>query len=299
MLSNALPCCAVLQVLLGLHALLGEPLLQALLCAHQGLAGLTAELSSLVDDCRRQLRDRHAAGQRQHSKQPSVLVGGTNAAPSRPVQAAADGAGQDAFAVSAGKSAAQPQASLAGVQEQGASASDEDTDYLAITVADAPKILQFTFPLAAAAAAATAAAEPSGCVRTACCTYTAEEQALMRELDFLSRVANIADKTVRSGRTYWRFQVHEGRALEDDLYGELRGLLCIRTLGQLDGLLSEQPGCLHGWSDGLELMGQRVDCCGWSDTLAFIQCVSLRRSVCVSCLPLQLVPTWVCMQQSS
>jgi hypothetical protein len=224
-------CCPVLQVLLGFRALLCEPLLQALLCAHQGLTGLSGDVSSLMGDCRRELRDRHAAGQRQHSRQPSVLVGGTNAAPSQPVQAAADGAGQgpqDAFAVSAGKSAAQPQAGSAGVQQQGASASDEDIDFLAITVADAPKILQFTFPLAATAAAATAAAgEPSGCVRTACCTYTAEERALMRELNFLGNVANIAHKTVRSGRTYWRFQVHEGLTLEDDLYGELQGPLGI------------------------------------------------------------------------
>ena len=51
----------VLQVLLGLRALLCEPLLQALLCAYPGLAGLSADVSSLVDDCRRELQDRQAA----------------------------------------------------------------------------------------------------------------------------------------------------------------------------------------------------------------------------------------------
>mgnify|MGYP001807681708 CR=1 FL=1 len=57
----------VLQVLCGLRALLAEPLLRALLCAHQGLAGLNADVSSLVDDCRRELRDREAAAGGQHT----------------------------------------------------------------------------------------------------------------------------------------------------------------------------------------------------------------------------------------
>jgi hypothetical protein len=57
----------VLQVLCGLRALLAEPLLQALLCAHQGLAGLSADVRSLVDGCRRELQDREAAEGAQHT----------------------------------------------------------------------------------------------------------------------------------------------------------------------------------------------------------------------------------------
>jgi hypothetical protein len=70
----------VLQVLLGLHALLCEPLLQALLCAHQGLTGLSADVSSLVDDCRRELRDREAAGQHTGPHEGALYTGDSSSA---------------------------------------------------------------------------------------------------------------------------------------------------------------------------------------------------------------------------
>jgi hypothetical protein len=124
--------------------------------------------------------------------------------------------------VAAGKSGAQPQARFARVKEKDCSVSDEEEiDYLAITVADAPGIVNLTFPSAAAAAtASTAAGETSGGVQSAAHTFTAEEQALMRELDF-SSVANTMCKTMRAGRTHWCFQVYEGCTPELNLYGEL------------------------------------------------------------------------------
>jgi hypothetical protein len=70
----------VLQVLLGLLALLAEPLLQALLCAHQGLTGLSGDVSSLVDDCRRELRYRQAAEDQQASLDSHQDTGASSSA---------------------------------------------------------------------------------------------------------------------------------------------------------------------------------------------------------------------------
>jgi hypothetical protein len=77
---RAVLCCAVLQVLLGLRALLCEPLLQALLCAHQGLTGLSGDVSSLVEHCRRELRDREAAGGQHALLESHQDTGGSSSA---------------------------------------------------------------------------------------------------------------------------------------------------------------------------------------------------------------------------
>ena len=170
-------CFIGVQMLLGLQLLLAEPLLQQLLSTHQGLAGLTAEVSSLVANCRRQLDSAPEAATAGEGAAGTAAYGAAAAAANE-AATAADGAAATAIhdaaaaaAVDAAATAAVDAAVATAVDAAAAAADDAAAtaaDNAAATAADdaASRAVNDATAVVAVDAAATAATDAAATAAT-------------------------------------------------------------------------------------------------------------------------------------